>query len=258
MCRMNMVRRFLALTGLLGPWLMTGAQAQPQVLQAFTEEWAPYNYTEGDKLRGIATDTLRALCAETGLRCVMESVPWARAYRSAQMHPNVMVFTTARVAEREQEFLWVGPLLPRVTWVYGRRGAKRLHDAQQLAQLRYAVVRGEAAAKDLQAAGVPASALLEQSNNTSALRSLLAGHAEALVDTEVGMAWNMRQLGADMSEVQPLWRLSDRGAYYFALNKQSDPGLAEKLQAALDKLRRQGTLDEIRRSYLHAPTGEAR
>lgn len=231
-----------------------GSGAPPALLlSAYTEEWPPYNFSERESLRGIATDTLRALCHEAGLACRIQSVPWARAYRNAQHTPNTLVYSTARLPEREQEFHWIGPIAPRVTWVYGRRGAERLVEARQLAGLRYAVVRGEAASRDLLAGGVPAGALSEQASNASALRMLLSGLVEAVVDTEVGMAWNLHQLQADPALVQPLWKLSDQGAYYFALNRQSEPGLAERLQSALERLRKKGVTEDIRRSYLNPP-----
>lgn len=260
-CTPNTKRRtLLALS--LGPWLLPLAPALAQgqahaaglsLLEAYTEEWAPYNFSDRDSLRGIATDTLRAVCQEASLACRIQSVPWARAYRNAQTRPNTLVFSTARLPEREPDFHWIGPLLPRVTWVYGRRGAERLGEARQLAGLRYAVVRGEAASRDLLAAGVPATALSEQASNASALRMLLSGLADAVVDTEVGMAWNLRQLQSDPGLVQPLWKLTDQGAYYFALNRQSEPGLAERLQAALERLRKRGVTEDIRRSYLNPP-----
>lgn len=261
-CPPNTQRRaLLALS--LGPWLPPLAApalaqgpahaASLSLLDAYTEEWAPYNFSDRESLRGIATDTLRAVCQEAGLACRIQSVPWARAYRNAQITPNTLVYSTARLPEREPDFHWIGPLLPRVTWVYGRRGAERLGDPRQLSGLRYAVVRGEAASRDLLAAGVPTTALSEQASNASALRTLLAGLVDAVVDTEVGMAWNLRQLQADPAAVQPLWKLSDQGAYYFALNRQSEPGLAERLQAALERLRKRGVTEDIRRSYLNPP-----
>ncbi|QPF74533.1 transporter substrate-binding domain-containing protein [Roseateles sp. DAIF2] len=238
---------------LLPALCLAGAAAAGEpapTLQACTEEWPPYNYTERGQLRGIATDTLRQLCSEAGVNCQIQSMPWARAYRTALSQANTLLYLTARRPDRESDFHWIGPLLPRSTWVYGRRGAEKLQERRQLAGLRFAVVRGEAAAQDLLAAGVPPGALLEQASNASALRMLLGGLVDAVVDTEIGMAWNLRQQQADAAEVQPLLRLSEEGAYYYALSKQSDPALATRLQAALERLRKKGVTEDIRRAYL--------
>ena len=52
-------------------------------LVAYTEEWAPYNFSEKGVVRGIATDILRAACSAEKLDCDIHMMPWARAYKSA-------------------------------------------------------------------------------------------------------------------------------------------------------------------------------
>ncbi len=228
-----------------------GDASRSLTLEAFTEEWPPYNYSEQGQLKGIASDVLRASCKEAAIDCRLASVPWARAYQTALRQPNTLVYTTARRPDREHDFVWIGPLLSRSTWIYGLAAKHpQALERQAIGGLRFAVVRGEAAAQDLLTAGVPAAALVPEASNASVWRMLMAGHVDAVVDTEVGMAWNLRLLGADAARVRALMPLSGEGAYYFALNKQSDPLIAERLQAALDKLRRSGALDEIKRRYL--------
>lgn len=226
------------------------AQPLPE-LQAYTEEWPPYNYSEqknNGELKGIATELLRAACHEAGLQCKIESVPWARAYAWAQTKPNTLVYTTARKPEREQQFIWIGPLLPRSTWVFVRSDALKQHgESHELKAYRYGVVRGEAAAQDLAAAGVPASAMVADSSNAAVLKLLQGGWVDAMVETEIGMAWAQRN--ASGIELTRLAKLSDEGAYYFALNPRSDPALADRLSAALEALRKAGSIDDIVRRY---------
>lgn len=224
-------------------------------LTAYTEEWAPYNFTEDGAIKGISTDILRAMCESAKLDCDIKMVPWARAYRSAINKPNTLVYTTARKPAREHEFLWIGPILPRTTWVYGRQGQeKAIHEFADLATRRVGVVRDEAAQQDLIAAGVPESALVLQASNTDVLRMLLGSSVDAMVDTEVGMQWNLRRAAVAPQAVSRLMKLSDEGAYYFALNRESDPKLAQKLDAALDRLRHEGKVDAIMRKYAPAST----
>lgn len=241
--------------------LLCAAPARSADLTAYTEEWAPYNYSEGDAIKGISTDILRAMCESARLQCDIKMVPWARAYRTAASKANTLVFTTARKPAREHEFLWIGPILPRTTWVYARQGQeKEIHGFADLASRRVGVVRDEASLQDLVAAGVPESALVLQASNTDVLRMLLGSSVDAMVDTEVGMQWNLRRAAVAPNAVSRLMKLSEEGAYYFALNKESDPALAEKLDAALDKLRHDGKVDAIVRKYAASParTAQAR
>lgn len=230
--------------------LLTTLSALAADLTAYTEEWPPYNYSEGGEIKGIATDVLRAACAIAKLACEIHMVPWARAYKTASRTPNTVVYTTARKPSREQAFTWIGPILPRTTWVYVHQDLEKdIHDFSDLAHRQVGVVRDEAAAQDLIAAGVPQSALVAQSSNANVLRLLESKRVDAMVDTEVSMQWNLRQTALAPVAVSKRMKLSDEGAYYFALNLDSDPALATKLQDAVHKLRRDGKIDAIARRY---------
>jgi polar amino acid transport system substrate-binding protein len=219
-------------------------------LQAYTEQWPPYNYVENDRIQGISTDILRAACELANLDCAIQLVPWARGYKIARNTANALLYTTARKPARENQFLWVGPILPRTTWVYTRSEVgKTVTELKDLATVRVGVVREEAAEQDLLAAGVPAGSIHEESSNAVVLRLLLSDLVGAMVDTEVGMAWNLRSLGRPATSVSKQLKLSEDGAYYFALNLKTHPALVQKLQAAVDRLRREGRLDAIVRSY---------
>ena len=215
-------------------------------LTAYTEEWAPYNFSENGVVKGIATDVLRAACTQAKLGCEIKMVPWARALVLVMDTPNTVLYTTARKPSREKDFLWVGPLMPRTTWVYtNSQNSGRIKDFASLAQSRVGVVRDEASHADLLAAGVPPDALTIQSSNAHVLRMVLSGTVDAMVDTEVGMAWNLRDVSQTGQTVVKKMKLSDEGAYYFALNRDTKPSVVRDLQLAVDTLRRDGRIDAI-------------
>lgn len=224
--------------------------ARAATLTAYTEEWPPYNFSENGLVKGISTDVLKAVCREEKLSCDFKIMPWARAYKIVTSTPNTLLYTTARKPSREAEFHWVGPLLPRTTWVFGRAGQEKLTQTPaDLAKLRIGVVRDEAARQDLQDLGVPVSALVEQASNAEVLKMLSSTSVDAMVDTEVGMAWNMRNAAVAPKAVSKLMKLSEGGAYYFAFNLNSDPQLVRSVQSGLDKIRRRGTVTSIVEHY---------
>lgn len=226
------------------------AGGQAQTLMAYTEQWPPYNFEENGELKGIATDMLRAVCAQAKLTCNPQLVPWARAYKIVRNTENTILYTTARKASREKEFLWVGPILPRSTWIYTRSANDKVSAVgRDITQLRFGIVRDEASQQDLLNAGVPASALQEDNSNANVLRMLLTNAVDAMVDTEVAMAWNLRTAGVPATTVTKLAKLSDDGAYYFAVNLKTNPDTVLRMQTALDKLRGQGRIESIIRRY---------
>jgi len=211
---------------------------------------APYNFEENGEVKGIATDMLRAACALAKLNCSTHLVPWARAYKIVRYTENTILYTTARKASREKDFQWVGPILPRSTWIYTRTANDKVAAVgRDITQLRFGIVRDEASQQDLLNAGVPASALQEDNSNATVLRLLLTNAVDAMVDTEVAMAWNLRTAGLPASTVTKLAKLSEDGAYYFALNLKTNPDTVARLQVALDKLQRQGKLETIIHRY---------
>ncbi|MEW9899581.1 transporter substrate-binding domain-containing protein [Chitinivorax sp. PXF-14] len=237
-------------SALLAASLLWIGSASAADLVAYTEEWPPYNYLDQGKVRGISTDLLRAMCSEAALDCRFELVPWARAYAMALNRPNTLVYTTARKPEREQSFTWIGPILPRATWVFGLResdlGIKHYED---LNHYRIGVVRSEASISDLLGKDVQADAMLQDSSDAAITLLLLRGVVQAVVNTEVGMAWELYKAGASPDRAVKLLPLSDQGAYYYALNLKSDPAIATKLQDALEKLRKSGQLARIVAQY---------
>lgn len=252
MCSRTALHRRLRLHSLAALLWALAAGVQAADLTAYTEEWAPYNFSEGGEIKGIGTEMLRAACAEARLSCDIHIVPWARAYALALNTPDTLVYTTARKPFREKSFVWIGPILPRTTWVWGRAAGERngiVKTVRDLPQLRFGVVRGDATVQELLDAGVPQAQLMADSSNGAALRLLHSGWVDAMVDTEIGMAWTLRMAGLPASTVQPLIPLSEDAAYYFALNPQSKPGLAPRLQRALDTLRKSGKLDAIVKAY---------
>lgn len=215
-------------------------------LIAYTEEWPPYNFSEGGSVKGIATDVLHATCEEARIECKVLIVPWARALSTVSNTPNTLIYTIARTPAREDDFLWVGPLLPRAVWIYTRPG----YEAKSLAELRFGVVRDDATGPDLIAAGVPANAIVADTSNASVLKMYRHAMVDALVDTEIGMAWNLRNAAMPADSVVRQKKLSEIGAYYFAFSRQSDPLTVRALQQALDKIKHDGTLETIKKRYL--------
>lgn len=244
--------RALILSGMTALSALLAPTAAADLI-AYTEEWMPYSFEENQTIKGISSDLLNEACALARLECDIHMVPWARGYKIAQNTPNTLIYTTARKPSRENEFLWVGPILPRVTWIYASMATDRQPQTlQELAPWRIGVVRGEAAQQDLLNAGVPASALVEANSNHDLMRMIQARMIDALVNTEVGMQWQLRTFTGGTVALRRILKLSDEGAYYFALNRQTDPQRVRKLQASIDQLRRNGRLDAIVQSYGNA------
>ena len=153
-----------------------GQIAAAQDIEAFCEEFPPLNFMRDGKPAGIATDVLKRACAQAGITCQIHVVPWARAYHTALTQKNTLVFSTMRTPEREDAFLWLGPLLPRVSWLYTLSttpfSADRLSGKDGFV---IGTVYNDVSIGELRRMGVPESALENSPTLDDSRRKLMAG-----------------------------------------------------------------------------------
>jgi len=220
-------------------------------IEAVTEDWPPYNFKEDGLVRGIATDLLRETCTLAQLRCRIELEPWERAKLETLARPATLLFTTARTPEREHQFIWIGPVAPRATWIFDlvRPGRAACQPADRAHPCRYGVVRGDAAYEDLIAAGVPAENIELGIDTAQNFRKLLAGRIDAVTDNELSMRWLSLRVDHSATRVRRVALLSQRGAYYFALNPLTSPALVARLDGAFKALAARRRPEEIARHY---------
>ena len=219
-------------------------------LRAYTEEWAPYNYVVGKEIKGISTDILRASCQMAKIECAIQLVPWSRAYKTVAETPNTLIYSIARTAQREKEFIWIGPILPRQMWIYGKPGLEAsFHHLKDLAKTKIGIVRGDASQEELLAVGVPLSSILILNSHSDIMKMMKLDKINVVVNTEIGMEFDLKNSGMPSDAVVKLLKLSDGNSVYFGLNLQSDPTLIAQLQVGFDKLKREKKFDVIVRSY---------
>ena len=96
---MNHVRVFQALFCLWFGGFSLGALAERY--QVVTEEWAPYNYLENDRLTGMATDIVRAIMARTGDDFDIVLLPGSRSINMLDKRPKTVMYSLFRTAVRE-------------------------------------------------------------------------------------------------------------------------------------------------------------
>lgn len=236
-------------------------QAAAQDVEAFCEEFPPLNFLRDGKPAGIASDLLQRACDRAGITCGIHIVPWARAYHTALTQKNALVFSTMRTPEREDAFLWIGPVLPRVSSLYVLSttpfSADRLSGKDGFV---IGTVYNDVSIEELRRIGVPDSAMEKAPTLDDTRRKLMAGRVAAVVDTETSMKWFLKTHGYDENQVRAVMKLSESGDYYYALNPGTDPDLVRRLREGLEAVVAAKALPEIVDAYLGpgAPAGAAR
>lgn len=219
-------------------------------LTFITEEYPPYNFARDGTLQGLSVSVLEAMLEADGSATDITQVriwPWARGYETALVEPDTVLFSTTRTEAREDLFHWVGPLArDRVTLLARRDSGIEIDsiDALNASDYRVVVIREDIGAQVLTESGVSADRLRPAINNSSALSMLHAGRVELWAYGEDVAYWLMDEQGLDPAEFESIYTLSE--AYlYFALHRHTDEALVGHMQALLDQLRADGTIEAV-------------
>lgn len=249
-------RTFLAFA--LCAALFSGSAVRAEVPAGYsmvllTENFPPYNMASNDKnfaqednIRGIATELVREMHRRAGIPYSMTlRFPWDRIYNLALNNPGYGVFVTARLPEREQSFKWVGPLGPD-DWIMLARADSpiTLENLDQARPYRIGAYKGDAIAQSLAERDMrPILALRDQDN----ARKLLDGQIDLWATGDPAGRYLARLEG--INGLKTVLRFNS-AELFLALNKETPQEVVERLQRALDDMRREGVVDRVFAKYL--------
>jgi polar amino acid transport system substrate-binding protein len=228
------------------------ASRSPVTLLGITENLPPLNYQDDQGPQGFSVELLRLMAAQAGLNLEVHVLPWTRAVQMAEANANSVLFSLTRTPEREAQFQWVGPIARRRILIYklASRSDLQLQQLDELGSARIGVVRDSAADRSLQAAGLRPGIQLEQGlDDATNMRKLLAGRMEYITLLDWAAAWNLRQLQLPYDTLRAVMEQDAARSYFYGLRPDADPALVQSLQAALDRLRRDGRYERLRLRY---------
>ncbi|PTS82093.1 amino acid ABC transporter substrate-binding protein [Pseudomonas sp. HMWF032] len=244
---MSAIRLFTALLLLSAVSLV---RAEPLVL--LTENLPPFsmaagggNFAKDADVQGISSDTVRGLCSKAQLECqVILRFPWERQYKQALESKGYGVFSTARTADRESLFKWVGPIVVS-NWVLLAKADSTiaLNSLEQAGDYRIGGYRDDAISQFLIDRGVTVQTSLQDKENLSKLEK---GLIDLWATNEAGGRYQAKQSSLGVLKVVHRFNSAE---LYLALNKETPDEVVQKLQKALDDMRAQGELDTIKDAY---------
>ncbi|WP_313223062.1 substrate-binding periplasmic protein [Stutzerimonas nitrititolerans] len=233
--------------------LCGAAQAAPEQINLLTENFPPYNmaidgknYARDENVQGIAADIVREMFQRAGIDYTLTlRFPWERVYKMALETPGYGVFVMARLPEREALFKWVGPIGPD-DWVLLARADSPI-DITSLEQARrynIGAYKGDAIAEHLVAQGLEPSLALRDQTNVEKLQN---GEIDLWATGDPAGRYLAKQQG--VTGFKRVLRFDD-AQLFLALNKQTADETVAKLQAALEQMRSDGTVEAINGRYL--------
>lgn len=232
------------------------AQAQSiDDLVFITEDYPPFNFERDGRRLGIAVDVLEEMLAQAGAKKTRADIrvwPWARGYETALKEKNTILFSTTRTEAREHLFKWVGPIMPsRIVLVAKKERSIHINSADDLrnAPYRIGVVREDIGGQLLAKLGVNKDRTVQANSGVSVAKMLQADRVDMWAYGAPVIMWNLKELGYPADAYQEVFTLTESQHYYYAINKNTDDRLSEKLQSALEHVKAKGRFNAIVARY---------
>jgi polar amino acid transport system substrate-binding protein len=212
-----------------------------------TENFPPYNYEHEGKIVGLSTDIVKRIMNETGLDYKIELLPWDRAYRMALNQDNVLIYTTARTAERENLFHWIALLGEAEFYLMGR--SEEHYEGLSLPQLidkgyKATCVHDDAACGLLKDAGFDEEHI-EVVRPNSEILMVLFKKADFFVADPVELGYRLQQLGISDQKVKKVLKIHKGYGYYLAAGKLLKSEILVRIKIAYDRLKAKGVRLDI-------------
>jgi polar amino acid transport system substrate-binding protein len=220
------------------------AKTTSVALKIYTENSPPANYLASGRLQGLSVEIVREILRRHKIPDTIEMVPWARGYMLASSQPNVALFSTTRLEQREKLFKWVGPIYSQTWGFYSRKGSgikiKSLEGAKRVA--RIGTYHKDAKEQYLLAQGF--RNLVSANRNLSNIRHLMDGSIDLWISSDFNMPFLARQAGIEPDRLELVFAFK-KVQNYIAFSVQTPDALVHQWQQTLDAIKRDGTYDRL-------------
>lgn len=221
-----------------------------QTFNLLTEEAYPFQYLENQRLTGMAVEVVSEVFRRSGFERKDELLSWKDAYDRAQLYPDTCIYSTARTENRENLFRWVGPIVENKWAAFAKRGFKgSLNHPRDLRQYRIGVLIGDAKERYLK--DIAVTFLHSESDDAANPPKLTLDRTEPnKIDLWVTGYYAGAHIAAKtgVTDIVPI-RMFHTSQNYLACHMSVPKASIEKMQAALDAMKRDGTHAKIVSKY---------
>ena len=225
----------------------TPSLAEPPHLELTTEQLPPLNLTDDDgkTVRGVAADKVHELMRRSGIAYKMELMSWNRAIEMAKRQPDTCVFSTARTAEREAKFKWVGPIANGEWVMYGpAEKLNKITNLEQVKGTRIGGYLGDAAGRYLEEFGY--KVVISYGDDVT-IKNLLAGRLDYWISSRKAAQVLIADNHAE-GRIVPLFHVRSV-EYFLACNPTTNDSVLDSLRVSLKQINADGTYDKIEAKY---------
>ena len=248
-----MMKSCFRFCGLIGG-LFLSCNVLASQLNIVSTTYSPYNYEVEGEPAGYASEIISAFLDEynksSGNEIKTEFLPWARTLHIARNTPNTLIYSIARTPERENQFHWIGRLLPMPVYLFKHKSRKDIKLSERHDSKLWTV--GGVLS------GAPTLCIEEQGYNvihkgtdlSVQLKLLARGRIDLLIFDTASIKSSLQELNFSSDDFEPVLFLADCSFdLYVALNIDSDNRVLKRVQRAWQEIKRKGIVNEVRREF---------
>ena len=247
-----MLRKILFIYALMIALLLSTSHAKENIL-IVTEEWAPYNYMKNEEITGVSTEIVKSIFNQLDRKYKIRLFPSMRSMNLLNTRPYTMLFSFFRTPQREPLYKWVGPLIDGSIYFYKIKGSNiHIKTFDDLKDSNLSICTRQA--------GLVPQLLIEKGftnldntavNGVQIYKKLLVGRCDlAISESDLGARYILKSLGLKLEDVfEKIPFVFYSGELYLAGSKDIPDEEIEKMQRAFEKIKANGTYDEIIQKY---------
>lgn len=223
------------------------AQAKPQTITVTTEYLYPLNMIDGNSPRvyGQAADKVHEIFKRGQIPYEMKLMTWNRAFELARQSNNTCVFSTARIAEREHWFHWIGPIASGNWTIFGR--PEMLGKVTQMEDIRGSKIGTEVGNVTVAFLREKDYAVVTSNESSTTFKNVALGRIDYAAAGETHGHKIIKELGLENKLVK-LFNFNSSD-YYLACNRQMSIETIELLNNKLREMKSDGTYKILDSKY---------
>lgn len=206
-----------------------------------TEEFPPLNYeeAEGGQLQGVAVDLLETVFArlDTGLtREDVRLVTWPEAYQAVLSRNRTVVFTMARLAEREELFKWAGPFVSGDNVLFALKSRNiTITSPEDLQKYRIGVITNTSSIPILLGLGVEHDQLVLGETAAVLIDALERGEVDLWATGKLSGSYLIQERATRPEGFESVYVIHTN-QYYYAFSRDTPDSLVTAFQQALEAI----------------------
>jgi polar amino acid transport system substrate-binding protein len=224
-----------------GDKTLASEKAELPKLTVLTEVYPPYQIVSKDgKVYGWSADKVKTLLAQAQIDYTLDILPWIRAYKSALLKPNTLLYSLLRTDSRENSFHWVAPLCSIDFSLYRLKSRTDIEVNTIVDAKKYQIAaqKGQASTEYLLSLGFDDKRELSVSyNNDNFIQMLVHDRVELIVLSTAHVQSLILTSSPHINEIEAIFPIKYlRKNLYLAASLSTSPVILKKLQKAYDEL----------------------